>query len=510
MKVSWPKISPVGRISLGLVSQAVTIILLISMLFGVMPDRIESARQLRILLSESIAQQTAALLQSGDLGRLEETLRTALTRNGDLRSIGVRRADGKTLIETGAHQAIWESPDKGGSELDNIAVPITADQLHWGDVELSFHSAYPRTLGEWLIYPPLATVLLVSVLGFIGFYLYLRRVLEYLDPQAVIPERVRMAYDTFQEAVLILDTQGRIILANEAFRHLHPDATTDINGKAASSLEWLVAGMPLIGELHPWFHAMRTKTPVSGRPMEISQPNEDDSTKIVLNCTPVMDGYGNSRGCMLIFSDVTALHRANRKLLKTLDELAASKQTIEEKNRELEKLATRDPMTGCLNRRALFEAVEPLFARIRDKDEEICCIMGDIDHFKRFNDTYGHSVGDQVIKSVARCMGFGLRDSDLLCRYGGEEFCIFLPGITAEQAWAITDRLRMQVENEAGRSIRDQEGLKITSSFGVASIKHGAKTPEALIDLADEALYHSKKTGRNRVTTWNEAMYAEE
>jgi diguanylate cyclase (GGDEF)-like protein len=510
MAFTWPKISPVGRISLGLVSQAVTIILLISMLFGVMPDRVESARQLRSVLSESIAQQTATLLQNGELARLEDTLQNVLTHNSDLRSIGVRRADGKTLVEAGPHQSIWESPENGGAALDNIAVPITADKLRWGDVELSFHSAYPRSLGEWLTYPPLATVLLVSILGFIAFYLYLRRVLEYLDPQAVIPERVRMAYDTFQEAVLILDTHGRIILANEAFRHLHPDATSDINGKAASSLEWLVSGMPMIGTVHPWFQAMRTKTPVSGRPMEISQPNEEDSTKIVLNCTPVMDGYGNSRGCMVIFSDVTALHRANRKLLKTLDELAASKQTIEEKNRELEKLATRDPMTGCLNRRALFDAIEPVFARIRNKDEELCCIMGDIDHFKRFNDTYGHSVGDQVIKSVARCMGFGLRDNDLFCRYGGEEFCTFLPGVTVEQALAITERLRFQVESEAGRNIRDQDGLKVTSSFGVASIRHGAKTPEALIDLADDALYHSKKTGRNRVTIWSEEMYKDE
>lgn len=500
-------LSPVTRIAMGLVSLVGSIVLLASMLFAVIPDRIEAARQLRALASESIAQESALLLQWGDLGKLEQALQQSRQRIPDLQSIRIRRADGRTIAESGLHEANWQHPDDGGVTLDNITVPIRANDLHWGDIELAFASAYPNSLGGWLLYPPVAAVILISLLCFVAFYLYLRRVLEYLDPQAVIPERVRMAYDTFIEAVLVLDLQGRVVLANEAFRKLHPEAESDINGKAASSMKWLMSGMPVIGSGAPWFHAMKTKTPVIGKPMEISQPASSDTTKIVLNCSPITDGYGNARGCMVIFTDVTALHRANRKLLATLDELAASQQTIEEKNRELEKLATRDPMTGCLNRRALFEAIEPLFAKISAAGGDLCCIMGDIDHFKRFNDTYGHSVGDQVIKSVARCMGFGLRDGDLLCRYGGEEFCIFLPNVTVDQALSVAERIRKQVENEAGRSIRDQEGLQITSSFGLASIRQGAINVSALIDLADEALYHSKKSGRNRVTIWSEKMY---
>jgi diguanylate cyclase (GGDEF)-like protein/PAS domain S-box-containing protein len=510
MAFAKPKLSPVARIALGLLSQAVSIVLLLSLFFGVIPDRIDSARKLREVLSESIAQQTVTILQSSDAGRLDTLLQQALTGANDLRSIGVRRSDGRLIAEAGPHQANWQGQEAGVSTLDNVVVPITADKLHWGDVELAFNSAYPNSVLAWLRYPPVATVLLITILGFIAFYLYLRRALEYLDPMAVIPERVRMAYDTFQEAVLVLDNHAKIVLANEAFRRLHPAATTGLSGKAIAALDWLVAGIQKMDEVYPWLHAMQTKTPISGRPMEIAQPGNAESLKVVLNCTPIQDGYGNSRGCMVIFSDVTALHRANRKLLQTLDELAASKQVIEEKNKELEKLATRDPLTGCLNRRALFDAVEPLFERVRKNDEALCCVMGDIDHFKNFNDKYGHSVGDQVIKAVARTIGFGLRDGDLLCRYGGEEFCVFLPGITAEQAAVVTNRLRTQIEAEAGRSIRSQENLCITSSFGVSSIRQGALTPEALIDLADEALYHSKKSGRNRVTIWSDNMYAVE
>ena len=503
-------LSPITRIAMGLVALAGSIILLTATLFAVMPERIEAARNLRAVASEGVAREGALLLQAGNLQNLDRLLQQSLERIPDLRSIRIVRADGRHITESGLHDSLWQHPDDGGAAMDNVVVPIRADELRWGEVQFAFASAYPKSLGGWLIYPPFAALMLISLLCLGAFYLYLRRVLEYLDPQAVIPERVRMAYDTFLEAVLLLDLQGRVVLANESLRQLHPETNADLNGKAAGDLAWLTRGMPKIGNEAPWFHAMHTKTPVTGKLMEIAQPGTPETTKVVLNCAPILDGHNNARGCMVVLSDVTALHRANRKLLSTLDELAASQQIIEEKNRELEKLATRDPMTGCLNRRALFDAIEPTFAKISAVGGDLCCIMGDIDHFKRFNDTYGHSVGDLVIKSVARCMGFGLRDGDLLCRYGGEEFCIFLPGVTVEQAWAIAERIRTQVQNEAGRSIRDQEGLAITSSFGVASIRQGAANVEALIDLADEALYHSKKCGRNQVTIWSEKMYETE
>lgn len=510
MAFSLRKLGPIGRISLGLVSQMVTIVLLISILFGVIPDRIETARQVRAVLSENISQQAASLLQSGDLARLEAMVRGAIDRYDDLRSLAVRQVDGTIIAEAGPHRQSWQSPDDGGSKLNNIAVPINADKLLWGNVEFGFHSAYPESLWEWLMYPPIATVLLIAVIGMITFYLYLRRVLEYLDPLAVIPERVRTAYDTFKEAILVLDPKGRIVLANAAFRHLHPSAEANLSGKPASSLDWLIAGMHLGHEPYPWQRAMESQTAITDIAMKIEVPDQDHPTEVVLNCTPIVDGYGQSRGSMVLLSDVTALQRSNRELQVALDELAASQAEIEAKNRELETLATRDPMTGCFNRRAMYELVEPLFATIRERGTDICCVMGDIDHFKKFNDTYGHAIGDLVIKAFASTIGSGLRDADILCRFGGEEFCIFLPNVTSAQAWQIIERVRHDVEMEAGRSIRDQEGLRITASFGVSSIKDGADKPDAMIELADQALYHAKRTGRNRVCVWSPAVCEEE
>lgn len=188
--------------------------------------------------------------------------------------------------------------------------------------------------------------------------------------------------------------------------------------------------------------------------------------------------------------------------MNVLGELHQSRQQIERQNEELTRLATRDPLTGCYNRRAFFDQAEPLFAQAKAKQQPLACIMGDIDHFKQFNDKYGHTVGDKVIQAVAKSFVGGLREVDVLCRYGGEEFCIFLPGATSHQAAVVAERLRNAVESHAGPSIRTTSGLKVTSSFGVATLTDGASDSAGLIDQADEALYVSIQNGRNRVSQW--------
>ena len=117
-----------------------------------------------------------------------------------------------------------------------------------------------------------------------------------------------------------------------------------------------------------------------------------------------------------------------------LSELEASRQKIEAQNEELKGLANIDPLTGCLNRRAFFEQAELVLKKAREDGSPVCCVMTDIDKFKHFNDTYGHAVGDQVLVQVARVLKAALRPSDILCRYGGEEFCILLPGVDALRA----------------------------------------------------------------------------
>jgi diguanylate cyclase (GGDEF)-like protein len=125
--------------------------------------------------------------------------------------------------------------------------------------------------------------------------------------------------------------------------------------------------------------------------------------------------------------------------------------------------------------------------------------MMDIDHSKRINDQFGHPIGDQAIQAVAICLRAGLRLTDIVGRYGGEEFCVMFPGTPLEEASEIAERLRLRIEAEAGNRLRMTPPIVITVSAGVSSTACGPQSPLELIEQADKALYVAKEEGRNCV-----------
>jgi diguanylate cyclase (GGDEF)-like protein len=208
----------------------------------------------------------------------------------------------------------------------------------------------------------------------------------------------------------------------------------------------------------------------------------------------------------LIDERTLELQRANQRLtemngalMRTVANLEAAQAEILRQNGELERLASRDPLTGCLNRRAFYALFEKAFGESREQGSELCCLMVDIDHFKRVNDQFGHAVGDQAIQAVANCLQTGLRLADTVGRYGGEEFCLMFPRTTLADATDLAERLRIRVGVEAGSRMRIVNGLTFTVSIGVSTIVFGARTPLELIDQADKALYAAKEGGRNCV-----------
>ena len=193
------------------------------------------------------------------------------------------------------------------------------------------------------------------------------------------------------------------------------------------------------------------------------------------------------------------LTETNEALVRTVADLETAQAEIFRQNAELERLASRDPLTGCFNRRAFYVQFEKAFAESREHGTELCCLMVDIDHFKRINDQFGHAVGDQAIQAVATCLSTGLRLTDIVGRYGGEEFCLMFPRTTLKEAPNLAERLRIRVETEAGDRVRTASRMVITVSCGVSSTTFGARTPLELIDQADKALYAAKESGRNCV-----------
>ena len=165
---------------------------------------------------------------------------------------------------------------------------------------------------------------------------------------------------------------------------------------------------------------------------------------------------------------------------------------------EVTELAERDALTGLINRRTFFNKCEWLFQEIVSAGGNMSMLMMDFDHFKKLNDTYGHQIGDEVLKIVAQNLSKRFRSTDLFTRYGGEEFCAFLPRTDEDSAMQIAQTLCEITERIDFGSKRP--GLRITISIGVAIYSAADhKTLDALIGSADTALYTAKNTGRNRV-----------
>ncbi|MBF0336324.1 MAG: GGDEF domain-containing protein [Nitrospirae bacterium] len=164
--------------------------------------------------------------------------------------------------------------------------------------------------------------------------------------------------------------------------------------------------------------------------------------------------------------------------------------------REMEIAATIDPLTGLLNRRALYKFIEHDIANARRHNTGLSIIMYDIDHFKRVNDTYGHFVGDVVLQEVSRIVGAAIRKSDYVARFGGEEFLIVLPYTPLKEAIEIAERLRQSIEHN--RFDICGNVIAITSSFGVAELRE-CSDRDSIVCEADAMLYEAKRLGRNTV-----------
>ncbi len=175
---------------------------------------------------------------------------------------------------------------------------------------------------------------------------------------------------------------------------------------------------------------------------------------------------------------------------------------------ELLGMALTDPMTGCKNRRYLMEVAAHEFVRMRRQERPLSVMMVDIDHFKRINDTYGHAVGDQAIRTLAGILVGNVRAGDLVGRIGGEEFAVVLPETTLAPAVTLAEKLRTTVAAQAvAAELKDMggTGLSMTVSIGVSEIDPADPDFMTILKRADQALYNAKQTGRNRVIAWKEA-----
>lgn len=162
----------------------------------------------------------------------------------------------------------------------------------------------------------------------------------------------------------------------------------------------------------------------------------------------------------------------------------------------LELLSLTDPMTGALNRRAFSQRLDLQHRQALQGTPYSLCVL-DLDHFKRINDTLGHAAGDAALLHLVAVLQAGLREHDLLCRVGGEEFCLLLPDTREAGARSVAERLQQALADTP--FVWEGERWPLTASFGVATVASGLDSAESLLQRADQAVYRAKEAGRNQV-----------
>jgi len=225
------------------------------------------------------------------------------------------------------------------------------------------------------------------------------------------------------------------------------------------------------------------------QPLEHRIIHKDGSVRWVRN-TPV-PRYEHNRLVAYdgLIADVTERKQAEELIINQKSELETVSRENARLYEEAKALSLRDSLTGCGNRRYMEIMLEKIFAESKRYGRHLSAIMLDIDYFKKYNDTYGHIAGDNLLIRLAAIVSQEIRDTDLVIRYGGEEFLILLPETELQSALEVAERIRKDVEAKGD----------ITVSLGVSTYVKEMQNKEALISSADEALYQAKGAGRNRV-----------
>jgi two-component system cell cycle response regulator len=288
----------------------------------------------------------------------------------------------------------------------------------------------------------------------------------------------------------------------ELFEHV-PVAcfTVDMEG---SIREWNLAAQQLYGYtkeevLHQPFYAKAFRGANASHIHDILQRVMQGSIVTGIES----EDYDSEGNLHYVLRSVFPIRNPNREVVGAIVSVVDVTYRVEYENQlkalnqKLQSLAVTDGLTGLHNHRAFQDYLEEQFQTAMRNKQPLAVILMDVDHFKQYNDTYGHQAGDEVLRQVAQILSAHVREGDFVARYGGEEFVIVLPRTDLESAVAVAERLREAVQSAEWRL------RPVTGSFGVACIRPDMETRQELIEAADQALYQAKKNGRNRVEAWN-------
>ena len=327
--------------------------------------------------------------------------------------------------------------------------------------------------------------------------------------RALTPEQVMET--AFDATAAIVDYDAGVIALYEKERSRHKISATRLREHGAGLIDPVqLAGFEFKDNagLASMVVKNRHYLPAGGEPRELSAPIytrkvkiEDAKSLLVLPLIAADEAIGT----------LTLFARAEKRFGKDIREMLAviaNQVAVSLQNgllyKRMETMATTDGLTGLTNHRSFQERFEDLLMRAQRHNGKVALLLCDVDHFKKVNDNYGHPVGDEVLRRVARVLQEVPRKIDIPARYGGEEFAVLLDNVDVVQAKVVADRIRIEISKVVVET--DKGGLSVTQSIGVAAFPDDGRDRATLIERADLSLYHAKHTGRNRVVTWAEVQ----
>ncbi|MCB1745209.1 MAG: PAS domain-containing protein, partial [Gammaproteobacteria bacterium] len=378
--------SPVARISVGIAMLTLSLLLVADAMFGLSTEGIRPQLTARKHLAETLAVQYSELAGRRDFDAMRIAMDLMVRRNPEILSTAVRQADGMLVTEAGDHRLHWRGAPPVESSQTHARVPIFDGDTRWGTLEVRFTSIGQGSVSGLLDTPWFRMLLFVTLAGTLVYFLFMRRTLRHLDPSAVVPARVRSAFDVLAEGVVFLDEEARIVLSNSAFCALVGSSAKELMGVRLGKLGWsLSRRVDGAEECAPWDACLDGASSRTGMTM-VRAGGNDGRREYIVNAAPVLDDRRRARGVIVTFDDVTELERKKNELESLVAELQKSRDEIQRQNEKLELMATRDGLTNCLNRRAFVEVLEREISRASRDSNPLSCIMLDLDHFKRIND----------------------------------------------------------------------------------------------------------------------------
>jgi len=487
------------HLALGLSSLVVTLLLL-ALNLGWLPDREEATRHGRIALAEAVAIGSSLLLDEADAEespRLRSLLGFIVRRNPELLSLALRRSDGSVMVAVGEHATGWRNPP-AGSDADakgavaasgQMTVPILRGRAAWGRAELRFEPLPSE--GRWglLGSPMLQLIAGIGLVSFALFYLYLQRMLRHLDPSSSVPGRVRTAFDTLAEGLLVLDPAGRIVLANQAFMQVVGGNADALIGKRAASLGWSnQAHARVHADETPWAEALKDARARHNVLMYLGSGDGARRTFMV-NCSPVPGAAGRPAGVLVSLDDVTELEEKEIQLRLARDEAESANRA---KSDFLANMSheIRTPMNAILG---FTELLRRGYQDAKDSRRYLDIIHGSGTHLlELINDILDLSkveAGRMEVERVACAVHSVVLDVAQVMRVKADEKGVALkvefPAPMPATLLTDPSRLRQIITNLVGNALKftGQGGVTVTVAMAA-----DVQPPMLVIDIADTGI----------------------